>query len=85
VTSSWSFIRQRALASLCIEAQEVQFGVHTCTCEAMWMRLLCSPSHIWILCCEVSNEQVFPVVICITKAYEVVSCAEMYAVSGCEC
>ena len=35
--------------------------------------------------CDVSYGQVFTVGICVTVAYETVSCAEMYAVRGCEC
>ena len=38
-----------------------------------------------LVLCDVSYGQVFTVGICITKAEEVVSCAEMYAVRGCEC
>jgi len=39
----------------------------------------------WFSVCDVSYGQVFTVGICITKAYEAVSYAEMYAVRGCEC
>jgi len=49
------------------------------------MRLLSSPSTYELVLCDVSYGQVFTVGICVTKAYEVVSCAEMYAVRGCEC
>ena len=43
------------------------------------------PHMNWFSVCDVSYGQVFTVGICITKAYEAVSCAEMYAVRGCEC
>jgi len=51
------------------------------------MRLLSCPFPRvnWFSVCDVSYGQVFTVGICITKAYEAVRCAEMYAVRGCEC
>ena len=36
----------------------------------------------WLFVCDVSCRQVLSDLICITEAYEVVSCAEMYAVRG---
>ena len=47
------------------------------------MRLLSSPSTYELVLCDVIYG--FTLGFCITKAYEVVSCAEMYAVRGCEC
>ena len=37
----------------------------------------------WFSVCDVSCGQVFTLGIRITKVYEVVSCAQMYAVCGC--
>jgi len=43
------------------------------------------PHMNWFSVCDVSCGQLFTDSICITKAYEVVSCGQMYAVCGCEC
>ena len=42
-------------------------------------------SHVnWFSVCDVRSGQVFTGSICITKAYEVVSCGQTYAVCSCE-
>jgi len=41
------------------------------------------PHKNWFSVCDASCGQVFTVGICITKACEVVGCAEMYAARGC--
>ena len=42
------------------------------------------PHMNWFSVCDISYGQVFTDVICITKAQEAVSCAEMCAVGNCE-